>query len=106
MLGPCEKDPIGRGVMRAVWLKEFGGPEVLAMAETPDPVAGPGQVLIGVVFANITFVETQMRAGTGPFRPEPPLIPGNGVGGAVISIGDGVDPALLGRRVITSTGGS
>jgi NADPH:quinone reductase-like Zn-dependent oxidoreductase len=48
--------------MRAVWLKEFGGPEVLVAADTPDPVAGPGQVLIEVAFANITFVETQLRA--------------------------------------------
>jgi NADPH2:quinone reductase len=93
--------------MRAVWLREFGGPEVLAGEETPDPVTGPGQVLVRVAFASITFVETQFRAGRpGPFRAEPPLIPGNGVGGVVGAVGEGVDAGLIGTRVVTSTGGS
>lgn len=70
--------------MKAVWLEEFGGPEVLVAAAAPDPV--PGQVLIEVAFANITFVETQFRAsGFGPFEKELPMIPGNGVGGVVAS---------------------
>jgi NADPH:quinone reductase len=82
--------------MRAVWLREFGGPEVLVAGEAPDPAPGPGQVLVDVAFANITFVETQMRAGLpGPLKPELPMIPGNGVGGVA-----------AGRRVVTSTGGS
>jgi NADPH2:quinone reductase len=92
--------------VRAVWLREFGGPEVLAEGEAPDPVAGPGQALVEVAFANITFVETQVRAGNGQFRPELPTIPGNGVGGVISSVGDGVDPGLLGRQVVSSTGGS
>ena len=92
--------------MQAVWMKEFGGPEVLVPAETPDPRPGPGQVLIDVVFASVTFVETQIRAGTGPMRAEPPLIPGNGVGGTVAAVGAGVDGSLVGRRVVSTTGGS
>ncbi|KDN81650.1 zinc-binding dehydrogenase [Kitasatospora cheerisanensis] len=93
--------------MRAVWLREFGGPEVLVPGEAPDPVAGEGQVLIGVAHANLTFVETQFRAtGLGPFTGTVPMIPGNGVGGTVTAVGPGADPALIGRRVISSTGGS
>ncbi|MFI6509292.1 zinc-binding dehydrogenase [Streptosporangium sp. NPDC050855] len=93
--------------MRAVWLKEFGGPEVLVPGDAPDPVPGPGQVLIDVAYANITFVETQFRSGgPAPFTPEPPMIPGNGVGGVVVAAGEGVGPELVGRRVVTSTGGS
>ncbi|GAA3761255.1 zinc-binding dehydrogenase [Plantactinospora mayteni] len=92
--------------MRAVWLREFGGPERLVAAETPDPVAGPGQAVVAVEFVNITFVETQLRAGTGPFPVRLPTIPGNGVGGVVAELGPGVGPALSGRRVVTSTGGS
>ncbi|GLZ07061.1 NADPH:quinone reductase [Actinomadura sp. NBRC 104412] len=94
--------------MRAVWLKEFGGPGVLVAGDAPDPVAGAGQVLVEVRFANVTFVETQFRAGDGqgPFKGEPPLIPGNGVGGVVAAVGDGADPGLLGARVVSGTGGS
>lgn len=94
--------------MRAVWLKEFGGPEVLVPGEAPDPAPGEGQALIDVEFVNITFVETQMRSGTGPapVKLEPPVIPGNGVGGVVAAVGEGVDAGLVGRRVVSSTGGS
>ncbi|SCE87466.1 NADPH2:quinone reductase [Micromonospora coriariae] len=93
--------------MRAVWIRAFGGPEVLVPGPTPDPVPGPGQVLIDVAHANITFVETQQRSGRpGPFRVTPPLIPGNGVGGVIVAVGPGVDPGLTGRRVVSATGGS
>ncbi|MDN3353089.1 zinc-binding dehydrogenase [Actinomadura sp. DC4] len=93
--------------MRAVWLKEFGEPSVLVAGEAPEPEAGPGQVLVDVAYANITFVETQFRAsGFGPFAGEPPVIPGNGVGGVVASAGAGVSPELIGRRVVGSLGGT
>jgi NADPH:quinone reductase len=93
--------------MRAVWLREFGEPEVLALGEAPEPVAGSGQVMVDVEFVNITFVETQFRAtGLGPFAATLPMIPGNGVGGVVASVGPGVEPDLVGTRVVTSTGGS
>ena len=93
--------------MRAVWLREFGEPEVLTIGEAPDPVAGPGRVVVDVEFANITFVETQFRAtGGGPFAATLPMVPGNGVGGVVAAVGPGVPADLLGARVITSTGGS
>jgi len=93
--------------MRAVWLREFGGPEVLVAGDAPDPVPGEGQVLVRVAHANITFVETQFRAsGKGPFAAQPPLIPGNGVGGTVVETGPGVPPGWLGQRVVTATGGA
>lgn len=93
--------------MRAVWLHEFGAPEVLTTGEAPDPVAGPGQVVVDVEYANITFIETQFRAtGAGPFAAKLPMIPGNGVGGIVASVGSRVPPELVGTRVITSTGGT
>jgi NADPH:quinone reductase len=94
-------------MMRAVWLREFGGPETLRIGEAPDPVAGAGQVVIEVEFANITFVETQFRAsGGGPFAGGVPVIPGNGVGGVVVSTGSGVTDPPVGARVVASTGGS
>lgn len=93
--------------MRAVWLREFGGPEVLAVGDAPDPEPRDGQVVVRVDFANITFIETQLRAGgTGPFSADLPMIPGNGVGGVVSAVGAGVDRDWLGARVVTGTGGS
>ena len=92
--------------MRAVWLRQFGAPSELHIEDTQDPEPRAGTVLVDVAYANITFVETQIRAGGGPFRPELPLIPGNGVGGTVRAVGPDVDPALVGTRVVGSTGGS
>lgn len=93
--------------MHVVWLTALGGPDVLVPGDAPDPRPGPGQVVVDVAFANVTFVETQFRAtGFGPFEPEPPMVMGNGVGGVVTATGDGVDADLVGRRVVTSTGGS
>ncbi|MDQ7905926.1 zinc-binding dehydrogenase [Phytohabitans sp. ZYX-F-186] len=93
--------------MRAVWLTRFGDPSVLVPGDAPDPVPGPGQVLIDVAYANITFVETQFRAtGDGPFNARPPFIPGNGVGGVVAAVGPGADAGLVGRRVVTSLTGT
>jgi NADPH:quinone reductase len=77
--------------LRAVWLREFGPPSVLVAGDAPDPVGD----VIEVEFANLTFVETQVRAGRAPFPVALPMIPGNGVGGL-----------LDGRRVIASLGGS
>lgn len=95
--------------MRAVLLSSFGPPGRLVPADLPGPVAGPGQVVIDVRFASITFVETQIRAGRPPnpaMTPGLPVVPGNGVGGVVAEVGPGADPALAGRRVISTTGGS
>jgi NADPH:quinone reductase len=92
----------------AVMLAEFGPPSVLVPAELPDPVPGPGQVVVETAFANITFVETQIRAGRPPnpaMAPALPAVLGNGVGGIVSAVGQGADPALADTRVVTSTGG-
>ena len=95
--------------MRAVVLRSFGPPVGLVMEDVPDPIAGPGHALIRVEIANITFIETQVRAGKAPhpsMLPHLPAVLGNGVGGRVMSVGSGVDPALVGRRVVSTTGGS
>ncbi|WP_049567153.1 zinc-binding dehydrogenase [Nonomuraea sp. SBT364] len=95
--------------MRAVVMDRLGGPEVLRVQEVAEPVPGPGEVLVAVAYAGITFVETQVRAGTGPAAgqaPPLPRIPGNGVGGRVLVVGPRVDPGLAGTTVVTTTGGA
>src|SRR5262249_21171158 len=95
--------------MRAVAMKEFGAPQVLQLAELPDVAAGAGEVAIDVEFANVTFVETQIRAGRPPnpaMLPTLPAVLGNGVGGTVTEAGPGADPALVGRRLVASLTGT
>jgi NADPH:quinone reductase len=92
--------------MRVVQATRFGGPEVLVTTEMADPIAGPGQVVVDVAVAPVLFVETQIRRGWGRewFPVTPPYVPGNGVAGTVISVGEGVDPGWVGRHVVTDTG--
>lgn len=95
--------------LRAAVIREFGGPEVLRAEAVADPAAGPGDVVIEVEYAGITFVETQVRAGRPPspaMIPQLPVVPGNGVGGRVVEVGEGADQGLVGRAVVTTTGGS
>jgi NADPH:quinone reductase len=90
--------------VRAVVMREFGPPEVLRPAETEEVRAGPDEVMVDVEFANITFVETQIRAGRPPhpsMLPALPAILGNGVGGMVAGSGPGA-----GRRVVASLNGT
>ena len=95
--------------MRAIVVREFGGPEVLVPSDVDEPSVLAHTAIVDVALASITFVETQLRAGLPPhpsMLPALPWIPGNGVGGVVTAIGDGVDPSWLGARVISTTGGS
>ncbi|WP_250905365.1 zinc-binding dehydrogenase [Nonomuraea sp. NEAU-A123] len=87
--------------MNVVEVTGFGGPEVLAVKRAPDPVAGPGQVVIGVSVVDVMSIDAQLRAGWGKewFPLRPPYVPGTGVAGRVLSVGEGVDPAWTGRRV-------
>jgi NADPH2:quinone reductase len=97
--------------VRAVVLTDFGPPGQLVLAELPDPVAGPGEVVIAVDFAGVTFVETQIRSGHPPHPAMAPVLPvvlGNGVGGTVVAVGPGTaaDFAHIDRQFVTTTGGS
>ncbi|MEU4579952.1 zinc-binding dehydrogenase [Nonomuraea sp. NPDC023979] len=92
--------------MRAIQAREFGGPDVLAATELPDPVAGPGQVVIGLAAADVIYLDTLLRRGWGVemFPRTPPYVPGTGGAGTVLSTGEGVDPGWTGRRVVASLG--
>jgi NADPH:quinone reductase len=94
--------------VRAVVIREFGPPEVLEPAEVDEVRAGPDEMVIDVEFANVTFVETQVRAGRPPhpsMLPTLPAILGNGVGGTVAGDGAGTGSGA-GRRVVASLNGT
>jgi len=92
--------------VRVVKVERFGAPEVLVAADSPDPVAGPGELVIGVTASDVMYLDTMIRSGRGAYFPvQPPYVPGNGVTGQVTSVGDGVDDSWLGQTVIAHTGG-
>jgi NADPH2:quinone reductase len=96
------------GVVRAVMIRAFGPPEVLEPAEVDEVRAGPDEVVIDVELANVTFVETQVRAGRPPhpsMLPALPAVLGNGVGGTVAGAGSGAGPGAR-RRVVASLNGT
>jgi NADPH:quinone reductase len=81
--------------MRAIQMTEFGGPEVLRLAELPAPEPGPGQALIRVSRAGLNFADTHTRTNTYVQRATLPLVPGGEVAGTLADSGERV-VALVG----------
>ncbi|WP_370354172.1 zinc-binding dehydrogenase [Catenulispora sp. EB89] len=93
--------------MRAIVIEKFGNPSGMAVREVPDPVLEAGQVLIAPEAVGVGGVDAVIRRGTlGTFGFAEGLIPGSEVAGPVTAVGDGVDPAWIGRRVWAFTGTS
>ncbi|EME61731.1 zinc-dependent alcohol dehydrogenase family protein [Amycolatopsis decaplanina] len=91
--------------MRAVEIRTFGGPDGLAVIDLPSPVPAAGEVLISVEAIGVGGVDTVIRSGAlAGFGFREGHIPGNEVAGTVTAVGDGVDPAWIGRRVWAFTG--
>jgi NADPH2:quinone reductase len=87
--------------MQAVVCEAFGGPEVLALRDVPDPAApGPGEVQVRIAARGVQYVDVLMLAGKYQFKPEPPFIPGNEGAGQVVAVGEGVTRFKLGDEVM------
>jgi NADPH2:quinone reductase len=87
--------------MKAVVCEAFGGPEVLALRELPDPPPpGPGEVQVRITARGVQYVDVLMLAGKYQFRPEPPFIPGNEAAGEVVAVGEGVTRFKIGDRIM------
>jgi NADPH:quinone reductase len=67
--------------VRAVQIKEFGGPEVLEVVELPDPEPGPDEVVVEVTRAGMNFADTHQRENDYLAKAELPLIPGGEIAG-------------------------
>ena len=87
--------------MKAIVVHEYGGPEVLMFEEYPDPVPGPGEVLVRVAAASVNPIDYKRRAGlTKDFYPiQFPGLIGVDMAGTVVKVGPGVEAFTAGNRV-------
>jgi NADPH2:quinone reductase len=85
--------------MRAITIREPGGPEVLEWTEVPDPEAGPGQVLVRVAAAGVNRADLMQRRGLYPPPPGTSESPGLECSGTVEALGDGVSGFEVGQQV-------
>lgn len=86
--------------MRAVQVKEFGQPSDLVIAELPDPVPGPDDVVIEVAAAGVNFPDLLVVEGTYQTLPDRPFTPGKEAAGTVVASGLNVSRLAVGDRVL------
>src|SRR4051795_12189975 len=85
---------------KRVVVDHFGGPDVLRVVEEEDPRPGPGEVLVKILAAGVSFTDSQLRAGTYlPGAPRPPFTPGYELVGVVEELGPGCSRLRVGDRV-------
>ncbi|MEN3282198.1 MAG: NADPH:quinone reductase [Solirubrobacteraceae bacterium] len=84
--------------MRAVVVDEFGGPEVLALRDVPEPEPGPGEVAIDVAYVGVNFADVTGRA-SGYLVSSLPFVPGLEAAGHVRALGAGVSGLAVGQSV-------
>jgi len=84
--------------MKALTFSRFGGPEVLEWREVPDPVPGPGEVLVRTQAIGLNFADVYRRKGAYHLAGSPPWIAGYEGAGEVVALGNEL-PVALGDRV-------
>jgi NADPH:quinone reductase-like Zn-dependent oxidoreductase len=84
--------------MKAAYIEKFGGPEVLKYGDLPDPVAGPGQVVVDVVAASVNGADPKVCAGEYK-QATFPVILGRDFSGVVSALGAGVTDLRIGDEV-------
>jgi NADPH:quinone reductase-like Zn-dependent oxidoreductase len=84
--------------MKAVFFEQHGGPEVLKYGDLPDPVAGPGEVVIDIVAASVNGADWKVRVGE--YRQSKfPHVLGRDFSGIVSALGEGVEDFRVGDAV-------
>jgi NADPH:quinone reductase-like Zn-dependent oxidoreductase len=90
--------------MKAVLLTGHGGPEMLRYGEAPDPVAGPGKVVVDIRAASVNAADYRVRLGGGPYgNIRFPHILGRDFSGLVSAVGEGVGDLAIGDAVFGVT---
>jgi NADPH:quinone reductase-like Zn-dependent oxidoreductase len=84
--------------MKAAFIEQYGGPEVLKYGDLPDPAAGPGEVVIDVEAASVNAADWKVRAGQYK-QSKFPLVLGRDFSGVISAIGEGVTDFKVGDEV-------
>jgi len=84
--------------MKAAYIRQFGGPEVLQVGDLPDPTAGPGQIVVDTVAASVNGADWKVRAGSYA-QATFPLVLGRDFSGVVSALGAGVADLRVGDEV-------
>jgi NADPH2:quinone reductase len=90
--------------VRAVVCNELGPPSLLRVEERPDPVAGPGHVVVDVEAAGVNYVDALFVGGQYQIKPPVPFVPGTESAGTLSAIGASVSGLAVGQRVLVSAG--
>jgi NADPH2:quinone reductase len=90
--------------MKALLCSRLGTPDDLEVADVPDPIAGPGEVVVKVAAAALNFLDTLIIAGKYQTKPPLPFSPAAEFAGTVEALGNGVTTATIGARVIGYVG--
>src|SRR5712691_7549162 len=88
--------------MKAVLFEKHGGPEVLHLSEVPDPIAGPGEVVVDIHAASVNAADYKVRLGGGAYSSggvKLPHILGRDFSGAISAVGQGVTDLRVGDAV-------
>jgi len=92
-----------RQLMKAINIREFGGPEVCEIDEIAAPNAAAGEVVVKVMFAGVNFIDVYMRNGTyarsHTYKTPLPMVIGMEASGTVEALGEGVSDLKVGQRV-------
>jgi NADPH:quinone reductase-like Zn-dependent oxidoreductase len=90
--------------MRAALFRQHGGPEVMEVAEVPDPVPGPGQVLVRIRAAALNHLDLWVRRGLPALKVAFPHVLGGDACGVVAGLGPGAQGVKEGDRVVINPG--
>ena len=84
--------------MKAAFIEQYGGPDVLQYGDFPDPVAGPGDVLVDIVAASVNAADWKVRLGEYKHT-KLPFVPGRDFSGVISAVGEGVTDLRVGDAV-------
>ena len=85
--------------MKAIVVREFGGPEVLKIEERPDPKQGPSEIVVRIRAIGVNPVDTYIRAGAYARMPSLPYVPGSDAAGEIETVGAAVPGFAPGDRI-------